>query len=610
MKSTFRFYLRYILFFLCIQMVFNIIFLLVYHDLAREVGIWDRILALVYGLKLDISLTGYILGLPTLVLILYSIFRNGLLRKIISVYTFLIITGLVLAYFTNLIIYKYWKFPIDRTIFDYISTPGEMIASLSLFRLIINIGLIVLSIYLLYFQVYLKWAVKPLSGTWKRSWTGAALFLLILPALILPIRGGLSTSPVQTGSVYFHEKTFINHAAINPVWNLFYTLVEGESLTQEIHFYEEQTVREIMDDLYVSGDAGLHVLNSRSPNIILILLESVAQPVITELGGDGTAAPNFNRLIKEGLFFNKTFSSGTMTDRALAAVLGGYPSIPGTCIIYYEDKAQKLPNLNLELKSAGYSSAFLYGGDIDFAHIKSFIVMSGFDNIIEDKDFSRKIPRSSWGVPDHYLFDRMLEVTDQASSPFFHVLLTLSSHTPFDVPMEPVFHGSGNIEKYRNSVYYTDHSLGEFIKTAKTRDWWDQTIIVLMADHGCRMGDIMAHEKRRFSIPMLWLGGALEARDTVITKYGSQTDFPATLLNQLDLSGDKFRFSKDLLSEHTRSFAFYTFNDGVGFIDDSSTTIYSLVTGEYLMNENSGPEVKKDPTLAYLQCLLDDFNKK
>ncbi len=610
MKSFLSFYLRYILFFLGIQMIFNIVFLLIHQDFAQNIGMWDQLLALVYGLKQDVSLTGYILIFPTVLLFLFSIFRRGIFKLMIGIYTFLILLCLIPAYFANLILYQYWNFPIDRSIFDYISTPADMIASLSPLSLIFSLVTIALVIYAFHFQAYKKWVTKPLSIPQKRDWLTPALFLIILPSLILPIRGGWAKSPMTSGSVYFHENAFINHAAMNPVWNLFYSMVEGDKLTQSANFFPDKEVQEIMEELYVDGGKHFNVLNTKSPNVILVLLESFAQPVITELGGNGKAAPNFNRLIPEGIFFNNFFASGSLTSWAIGAILAGYPSLPGTCILYYESKAQKLPNLNQKLKSSGYNSAFLYGGDIDFAHIKSFLVMGGFESIISDKDFSRSIPRSNWGVPDHYLFQRLIDEADEASSPFFHMLLTLSSHTPFDVPMETVFPGTNHLAMYENSIYYTDQALGEFIKTAKTRDWWDQTLIILMADHGCRIGNIRADEKKRFSIPMLWLGGALGVNDTMITKYASQTDLPLTLLNQIGLPGDDFIFSKDILSENTESFAYYTFNDGIGFLHDSSSMVYSLVTRDYLLNENSDSANSLEPGLAYLQYLLNDFNNK
>ncbi len=95
MKSFLSFYLRYILFFLGIHIMFNIVFLLVYQDYAQSIGMWDQLLALVYGLKLDISLTGYILFFPTFVLFLFSIFRTGIFKIMVGIYTFLILLFLI-----------------------------------------------------------------------------------------------------------------------------------------------------------------------------------------------------------------------------------------------------------------------------------------------------------------------------------------------------------------------------------------------------------------------------------------------------------------------------------------------------------------------------------
>ncbi len=610
MKSYLSYYLRYILFLLAIQVLFRIVFLILYSSFAQDAGTGIRLMALVYGLKMDASLTGYLLIVPTFLIIVFTLIRMKYMGRVLGIYTFLILLCLVLAYLTNLIVYRYWNFPIDRSVFDYISTPGEMLASLSPLSLVFAFGLVILLVYLLHFQVYRKWVSRPLPEIPGRKRWVTAVFTLILPALLLPIRGGIGTSPINTGSVYFSRIELVNHAAVNPVWNLFYTLTESNKLTQSAEYFPGTEVQEIVGTLYEPENHPMHVLNTKTPNIIMIFLESFAQPVVSELGGDGEAAPNFNDYLSEGIFFNRFYASGTMTDRSLGAVLGGYPAIPGTCIIYYEEKARKLSNLNRILETAGYHSAFFYGGDIDFAHINSYLITGGFERIISDRDFPVSIPRSSWGVPDHVLFERLLEETDRASTPFFHAVLTLSSHTPFDVPMEPVFPMNTYMDKYRNSVYYTDKSLGDFIEKAKTKDWWDRTLIILMADHGCRIGNISAHEQNRFRIPMLWLGGALTVTDTVITKYGSQTDVPLTLLDQLDLPAEGFKFSKDLMSPGTRSFAFYTFNDGVGFVNDSSYTVYSLTTESYMIKEIPDSLKFTDTGLAYLQYLLNDFNSK
>jgi phosphoglycerol transferase MdoB-like AlkP superfamily enzyme len=610
LKPFLFFYFRYIVFFLAIQMLFRIIFLIIYHNLAKDVGIWDQLLTLAYGMKLDISVTGYILMFPTLVLIVFSAFNSDMFKKIIGVYTFLILLLLVPAYFTNLVIYKYWKTPTDSSILDYISTPKEMVASISTIYLLILILMMALIIYALHFKIYRAWVTKPLQALRERSFLAAAMFLLLFPSLIIPIRGGLATSPINTGVVYFHQNTFVNHAAVNPVWNLVYSITEKDQFSNVGTYYPDEKVKAFMEDLYPAGDSTHIVLSTKRPNVILIFLESFGQPFITALGGDGSAAPNLNTYLHEGIFFQNFYCSGEYTDRAIAAILSGYPSLPNTGIIRNESKSQKLPGLNHSLIQAGYSSSFLYGGDIDFGHIRSFLVLGEFESIISDKSFPAALSTSNWGVPDHHLFRRLIEESDKASSPFFHVLLTLSSHAPYDVPMEPVFAGSDQLNKFKNSVYYTDRYLGEFIETAKTKDWWKETLVVLVADHGCRLGDITAYEKRKFNVPMLWLGGALNARDTIIHKIGSQTDIPVTILNQLGLPSEDFQFGKDLLSNDSKSFAYYAYSDGIGFLLDSSYSIYNLITEKHLQHDHPDSSLGLDPGLAFLQYLVSDYKEK
>jgi len=611
MKSSLLYYLRYTIFLLSIQSFFRILFLIIYSSRANGIGVTDQLMALVHGLKLDFSLTGYCLLIPTLLLLLASFIKKLQVRRILDIYTFIILLLLVPLFFSNLVIYKYWNFPIDKSIFDYLNTPGDMFASLNPFRLILIMGLIIMVFYLFFFIIYRRWISKPIKVGTGIRWGETVLYLLVIPLLIIPIRGGLQTSPINTGSVYFHQKAYVNHAAVNPVWNLVYTITEGEKLSQSVSYMSDTEAMEIVQIMHEHDHDQnlLPVLNNGSPNIIIILLESFSISVIDGLSGDKDAAPNFNALIREGIYFDRMYAAGTMTDRALGSILGGYPGIPGTCVIYYEQKTEKIPNLNMRLKSEGYGSTFLYGGDIDFAHIRSFLLTGGFEKIISEYNFDTSLPRSNWGVPDHLTFQRLLEETDKASSPFMHILLTLSSHTPFDVPMETEFPGNDLQMKYLNSIYYTDKALGDFIRTAKTRDWWDETLLILLADHSCRVGNLTEHEEKRFRIPMLWLGGALAVRDTVIHTYGSQTDLPFTLLGQLNYPREDFRFSNDLLSGNPESFAYYTFHDGIGFISDSSYAVYNLTTDSYFIQEdmNSGRDLNK--VLAYLQYLLADFNK-
>jgi hypothetical protein len=90
---------------------------------------------------------------------------------------------------------------------------------------------------------------------------------------------------------------------------------------------------------------------------------------------------------------------------------------------------------------------------------------------------------------------------------------------------------------------------------------------------------------------------------------GSQVDIPVTLLDQLGISGS-FPFAKDLLSDKASSFAFYTYNEGFGFITDSSAYIFDQKLKESVLSEGKDPEYAEKNGKAYLQVLFNDYLKR
>jgi phosphoglycerol transferase MdoB-like AlkP superfamily enzyme len=342
----------------------------------------------------------------------------------------------------------------------------------------------------------------------------------------------------------------------------------------------------------------------------MIILESFGNSLIGPLGGDSLTTPYLNSIMKEGIVFSNFYASGYRTDKALPAILSGYPAQPATSIIKEPRKTQSLPSLVRILNGLNYKSSFWYGGDINFANFNSFLISSGFHQIITKNNFNPVDYNSKWGVHDNVLFKALQDSMITIGQPFFRVVLTLSSHEPFEVPMEPVFEGKDNLTKFKNSVFYTDRTVGLFLDWARGTEWWKNTLIVLVADH-CRRNSLedLVYSKAIFKIPMIWLGGALDKAGIRIEKLGDQVDIPLTLLHQMGLEGD-FPFGKDLLNKESDSFAFYTFNEGFGFITDSSTVIFDQKLGRAVVSEGSKPEVAEKYGKAYLQVLYDDYLKR
>ena len=563
------------------------------------------------GAKLDISTTGYYLLIPVLFAIPGTWFTGNWYKIIIRWYSYILIIFSSIVVVSDANLYSYWGFRMDYTPMLYLKTPGEAMASVSTFKVIIYfISICLISSFFIF--IYNRLIDRLFDGfTRIRYWLpGILLFMLLWGALIIPIRGGFGVAPINAGSVYFSKKMFLNHAAVNAIWNVGTTAFTQKPVKNPYEFGDLSTAKSIVDSLTVKKGIPDKVLNTNQPNIIILVLESFSGYLIGQLGGDSLVTPNFNRYIKEGILFTEFYASGTRTDKAMPAILNGYPAQPAQSIIKEPKKSQSLPSLVKILIEKGYHSSFWYGGEINFANFNSFVIGSGFNDIITRDNFDSDDYNSKWGVHDHVFFEALKDSMMRVRQPFLNVALTLSSHEPFDVPMETVFSGNDNLSKYKNSVYYADKSLGSFLDWAKETDWWKNTLVIMVADHCCRISsDMLIYSQNLFKIPMLWVGGALSKKGIRIDKLGSQVDIPVTLLNQLEITGN-FPFAKDLLSDESNSFAFYTYNEGFGFITDSSTVIYDQKLKSPVLEEGINLEFTELTGKAYLQVLFNDYLKR
>jgi len=108
---------------------------------------------------------------------------------------------------------------------------------------------------------------------------------------------------------------------------------------------------------------------------------------------------------------------------------------------------------------------------------------------------------------------------------------------------------------------------------------------------------------------MIWFGGAIKEGDRKVTKYGSQTDIPQTLFGQLNMNKN-YPFSKDLFARESQSFAFYTFNDGWGFITDTLVQVFDNINHRLIIEEGEGKSKTPFQGSVYLQSTYQDFLNK
>jgi phosphoglycerol transferase MdoB-like AlkP superfamily enzyme len=611
MKKRLIAILSYSVFWLGFFFAARLFFIFMQFHSSSQMGIPGLLGTFLHGCKLDVSTIGYYLIFPFLFLIPGVYFDGDWYRKYLKWYTYFLIILSSAIVVSDAFLYSYWGFRMDYTPMLYLKTPGEAMASVSTLKILMYF----LSICLMSFVtivIYNK-LINNLFRDFKRvrPWiAGIPFFLLLTTALIIPIRGGFGVAPINAGAVYFSKNMFLNHTAINAVWNVGTSAFTQKPLKNPYEFGDLNKAKAVVDSLITDNGIPENVLNISRPNIILIVLESFSGYLIGPIGGDSLVTPNINRYSKEGILFSQFYASGTRTDKAMPAILDGYPAQPAQSIIKEPKKSQSLPSLVKILAGNGYNSSFWYGGDINFANFNSFVIGSGFQSIVTKDNFNPKDYNAKWGVHDHILFKTFEDSMKTVKEPFLKVVLTLSSHEPFDVPMKPVFSGSDVGDNYRNSVFYSDKTLGSFLDWAKETDWWKNTLIIMVADHCARIYDTMPNFKPNlFKIPMLWVGGALAKKGMRVEKTGSQVDIPLTLLDQLGIKSD-FPFGKDLLSSRSKSFAFYTYNEGFGFLTDSSAVGFDLKSRTPILSEGKDPAVAERNGKAFLQVLFNDYLKR
>ncbi len=570
-----------------------------------------------FALRLDISAACYMI-LPIFLVWLVGLFIPlHDLRKIMKIYFWIIVPLMAFVTVVNLEIFKEWNHQVNRDVFDYLKYPQETLASTRN-----SPWILLLSLSGLICFVYLRWGLKILEMNWDFSRVasgfnvrkvGMSLVKCLAAFLIFAIgaRGGTQLSPINQSFVLYSSNPTLNAATVNTAWNLFYSYSINERKNPYTFFNKDEVV-EILKAIETDQTNAPKIFSTEKPNIVLVVLEGAVAELFSKMGGQNNLTPNMDRLIDSSLLFDKIYATEKRTDRGLVSILSGYPSLPGLSIVKQPHRSGTLPFLPKQLRGVGYGTTFIYGGESEFANIKSYLMRAGFNRIIDKNDFNAKDMNSKWGAHDHIVFDRTLLELEKMEQPFFTTILTLSSHEPFDIPIEGAYQGNDRQTLYKNSIIYLDKAVGSFLEKAGREPYIDNTIFVFISDHGFRVGDAINWYPRRHRIPLFIYGIPLknEWRGKTISQIGSQTDLAKTILNQFALNSDEFTFSKDLMTGN-EGFAFYTFNEGFGWIDKNQKVVYDhqLKTVTFL-NDTTSHNLN-EPLFklgkAYLQNSFRDF---
>jgi len=613
-KNRFLFNIYYFLLWIGYFAFARLFFLLFYFDKTKELELFTTLKTFLYGLKLDSSFAAYLCFIPFLAILFSVFFDSKKIELLIKRYSAILITFLSLLLIIDASLYQSWGTRLDTSLLKYLNTPTIMIASVSTFQKITGTLFWGITSFV-FIKIFNKVISKKIDKIKQGSWLQSVIFLLITAALIIPVRGGLQTIPVNQSNVYFSSKMFANHASINYAWNFFNALTHKTNGKNPYMFFDHEVAKKNIQkrkSLLLTANTD-SILNTKKPNVIFIIWESLTAKLVGPLGGEPNVTENLNKLSKEGILFTNFYANGDRTDKGIPAILSGYYPQPTQSIMKMPNKTRNLPMLPKKMMDLGYKTSFYYGGDLNFGNMNTYLRNAGITEFVDGDNFEEKDWNSKWGAHDHVFMQRLADdLSNTQPEPFFKIALTLTSHEPYEFPDTYKFGKDTEVNKFRSAHAYTDKTIGKFIEFSKQQPWYNNTLIVIIADHGHpkpkHKGTFNAPIK--FKIPMLWLGGALNKKGIEIDHFSSQVDLPYTLLDLLEGDNSEFVFSKNIFNTSDKQYAHYIFNKGFGTLTKNGLFLFDYISKKPILKE--GDEALKLDTLgkSISQDAFQDFMER
>lgn len=282
-----------------------------------------------------------------------------------------------------------------------------------------------------------------------------------------------------------------------------------------------------------------HCIECPSKNIILILVESLLSfPTYLEFNGI-EITPTLNRLVKEGSYYNNNMTSviqlGESSDGQFIYLNGLLPKKKGVTIYDYFDntfesipKILKKQNSKIECRMIIPTSSKMWRQD-------GVCIQYGFDKLYSRKEYLLESHNNNW-LNDKQLFEYAMSIDQQSRQPFFSLILTSSTHSPYNkifeeyaIPFPDTY--SGELKNYLSNVQY----LGKYLDSLKANHLYDNSLIIITSDHSISNDWLKSTEKDNvsFKIP-LYIVNSPYAIDKESNYVISQADVFPTIL---DLAG-------------------------------------------------------------------------
>ena len=541
--------------------------------------------ALWIGCRFDTVVSCYLLALPLLMMVV------GELAHICAKGYYRVIHGLVLAGY----LIAFFACTVDVPFFSYFYTRLNAVATneVDSFGIVVNM-IFTEPMYILGFLAYVAFAVgyvllmrkvfrrcllAHLHERLPLGWA-IALSVLLIVGDMAGMRGRLSKkSPIRVGTAYFCDIGFLNQLGLNPVFTF---VKSAEDLKKTSNRPITLTTPEKAAETYLAERQmgidstlmlnGLELPLPKGTNVVVVMMESMTVDKTGLFKPEQSLTPNLDSLMSQGLVFTQCYSAGIHTYNGIYSTLYSHPAI----LSRHTMKHTVLPmmcGLPQQMRHLGYSTCFFMTHDEDYDNMRGFLRANAFDEVHGQSSYPSEEVVGTWGIPDHVLFDHVLDYCDgQASKgPFFVAVMTCSDHSPFYIPKDIDLKTRSKEMKHR-VVEYADWSIGHFMEKASQQPWFDHTLFVFLADHGAAIPGEYDVSLPYHHIPLLfYCPNAIEPQRC--DRIALQLDMYPTVMGMLGVDFENNTFGLDLLRQRRR-FAYFSSDDKIGVLDGEYLYLY------------------------------------
>jgi phosphoglycerol transferase MdoB-like AlkP superfamily enzyme len=409
------------------------------------------------------------------------------------------------------------------------------------------------------------------------SWPARfAVFGVLLVVSVVAARGTLRQGPpLRWGDAFTTASTFANHLGQNATLSLYdaarnrFSSHRDNSWKATLPVADAQAIaRELLltgNDRLVDAELAPVRRDFQPPadgqlavrNVVVILMESFAGRYVGALGSADGITPNFDRLVGEGLLFERFFANGTHTHQGMFASMACFPNLPGfEYLMQTPEGGHRFSGLPQLLGARAFDDVYVYNGDFAWDNQAGFFGNQGMKRFVGRNDYVNPVVSDpTWGVSDQDMFTRAAEELGKLDNgaPFYALLQTLSNHTPYALPEQlPVaaVEGHGALDQHLTAMRYSDWALGQFFDKVRNQPWFKQTLFVVVGDHGFGAPEeVTEMDLLRFHVPLLLIApGVTERFGSRREVVGTQVDVVPTIMGRLGGEVRHQCWGRDLLS--------------------------------------------------------------